>query len=218
MRTVDQLDACLLTVLEVPITVADSLLSAGFHIISMQSAMLGAGPRHGSPLLSKQPQQHPISCRTFSLCAYSWARAAAPVSLRPCRCQGLRPVAIPVWLTYPPGQTAEKRQTASRTAVCSAFSDAAGQYLDSTSPASDDARKASNASASTSASQPETAADNSKSPASPLRQAVLMLRNKLLAIFQGIAAFFKAFPAFVRREKLQHLHKRALDDPTNADK
>lgn len=40
----------------------------------------------------------------------------------------------------------------------------------------------------------------------------------IAAFFQRIANFIRGLPAFVQREKLQRLHKKALDDPTNSDR
>lgn len=78
----------------------------------------------------------------------------------------------------------------------------------------DTARKASNATASTSGSS--TKAETGKSFSRiPLLGA---LQQSISAFLTSIRKFFGRFPAFIQREKLQRLHKKALDDPSDADR
>ena len=78
----------------------------------------------------------------------------------------------------------------------------------------DDSRQASNAAASTSASPAnETGPDESS-----FRQFLSQPAKAIAAFLQRIANLFKGFPAYIQREKLQRLHKKALDEPTNAER
>ncbi len=78
----------------------------------------------------------------------------------------------------------------------------------------DDSRQASNAAASTSASPAnETGPDESG-----FRQFLSQPAKAIAAFLQRIANFLKSFPAYIQREKLQRLHKKALDEPTNAER
>ena len=78
----------------------------------------------------------------------------------------------------------------------------------------DDSRQASNAAASTSASPAnETGPDGSS-----FRQFLSQPAKALRAFLRRIAHFLKSFPAYIQREKLQRLHKKALDEPTNAER
>lgn len=78
----------------------------------------------------------------------------------------------------------------------------------------DDSRQASNAAASTSASPAsETGPDESS-----FRQFLSQPAKAIAAFLQRIAKFLKSFPAYIQREKLQRLHKKALDEPTNAER
>ncbi|KAL3155675.1 hypothetical protein ABBQ32_012702 [Trebouxia sp. C0010 RCD-2024] len=122
------------------------------------------------------------------------------------------------WLRTAPYQ-ASSATIHSRT-VCSAAESSQDFTEAATSPLSDESRQASNAAASTStsSSQPAISRDDTKPPASQNHNPFVSLTKMLLAVFRSIAAFFKAFPAFVQREKLQRLHKRALDNPTDADR
>ena len=78
----------------------------------------------------------------------------------------------------------------------------------------DNSRQASNAAASTSASPAnETGPDESS-----FRQFLSQPAKALRAFLRRIAHFLKSFPAYIQREKLQRLHKKALDEPTNAER
>ncbi len=78
----------------------------------------------------------------------------------------------------------------------------------------DDSRQASNAAASTSASPAsETGPDEGS-----FRQFLSQPAKAIAAFLQRIANLFKSFPAYIQREKLQRLHKKALDEPTNAER
>ena len=78
----------------------------------------------------------------------------------------------------------------------------------------DESRQASNAAASTSASPAsETGPDESS-----FRQFLSQPAKAIAAFLQRIANFLKSFPAYIQREKLQRLHKKALDEPTNAER
>ena len=78
----------------------------------------------------------------------------------------------------------------------------------------DDSRQASNAAASTSANPAnETGPDESS-----FWQFLSQPAKAIAAFLQHIANFLKSFPAYIQREKLQRLHKKALDDPTNAER
>ena len=100
----------------------------------------------------------------------------------------------------------------SKTGINSSTGDTASS---STSSSSEDAaRKASNAAASTSR----------HSPASERRGAFSRLpllgplQQSIAAFLRSIKQFFGRIPAFIQREKLQRLHKKALDEPDNADR
>lgn len=81
----------------------------------------------------------------------------------------------------------------------------------------DDSRQASNAAASTSASQ--TIASSQKDPNEKnFRHFLTQPARVLAALFQRIANFIRSLPAYIQREKLQRLHRKALDDPTNAER
>ena len=157
----------------------------------------------------QKPQQHivfksprPFAARRFATPERSgWCQYRSGFSLRRPACP-----------STPSGQV-DTASTQSRT-VCSA----ADSTSAATSPSSDDSRKASNAAASTSDSQPARSPDDAKPPASPYQQLFLSLERGLMSILAKIVPFFKGFPAFVQREKLQRLHKRALDNPTDADR
>lgn len=139
-------------------------------------------------------------------------RIATPERSGSCQCRSGLSAQKFAWLSTPSGQ-ADTASIQSRT-VCSG----AGSSSAATSPSSDDSRKASNAAASTSDSQPASSPDDTKPPASPYQQLFLSLERGLMSILAKIVSFFKGFPAFVQREKLQRLHKRALDNPTDADR
>lgn len=78
----------------------------------------------------------------------------------------------------------------------------------------DDSRKASNAAASTSASP----ANGTGPDESSFRQFLSQPAKAIAAFLQHIVNFLKSFPAYIQSEKLQRLHKKALDDPTNAER
>lgn len=181
----------------------------------MRSLPTKSSPLHVGPQRLQKPQRHSIVCKTSSPLATRWTRASTPGSVWSCRRSGLpgqRSFRSPGQAVYP--------ATASRITVCSAggssqdFATAGSSSFNN----DDDSRKASNAAASTSASQPAAVSGGSKRPDSLTEQFFLAVETKLVAIFRSITAFFKGLPAFVQREKLQRLHKRALDDPTNPER
>lgn len=100
------------------------------------------------------------------------------------------------------------------------FTDISTSAASSSTPTTtsvDDSRQASNAAASTSGSQ--TPPDSEKgSDENSFRQLLTQPAKVIAAFFQRIANFIQGLPAFVQREKLQRLHKKALDDPTNSDR
>ena len=161
---------------------------------------------------SQRPQQHIACCkspRPFSARRFAILR---PERFGSCQCLSGFSVPRLVWLSTTPGQTSTA-PTQSRVLCSVADSTSAA-----TSPSSDDSRKASNAAASTSDSQPASSPDDTKPPASPYQQLFLSLESGLMNVLAKIMSFFKGFPAFVQREKLQRLHKRALDNPTDANR
>lgn len=81
----------------------------------------------------------------------------------------------------------------------------------------DDSRQASNAAASTSATQPT--ANSWKDPdKNSFRHVLTQPVRVLAALFQRLANFIRSLPAYIQREKLQRLHRKALDDPLNAER
>lgn len=95
-----------------------------------------------------------------------------------------------------------------------ASSSSSSSNIPASQPHVDDSRKASNAAASTSASPAnETGPDGSS-----FRQFLSQPAKALRAFLRRIAHFLKSFPAYIQREKLQRLHKKALDEPTNAER
>ena len=174
-------------------------------------------PLHGPAQRLQKPQPRPAVCKAARSSATRWASAPMPGNLQSCRRRVSLTHSTPVHLHLAPGQ-AVQLPTSSKTLRCSAASSSQDFPADASSSPNDDLRKASNAAASTSASQPAAASGSSKQPASPVEQVFVAAKSKLVAMFQSIAAFFKALPAFIQREKLQRLHKRALDEPTNADR
>ena len=96
----------------------------------------------------------------------------------------------------------------------SASSPSSASSIPSSQSHIDDSRQASNAAASTSASPAnETGPDESS-----FRQFLSQPAKAIAAFLQHVANFLKSFPAYIQREKLQRLHKKALDDPTNAER
>lgn len=77
------------------------------------------------------------------------------------------------------------------------------------------ARQASNATASTSAASASSASSEKKSPW-PVRLFAI-LQGRILTMLAQIKRALQQVPAFVQREKLQRLHKQALDQPGNPD-
>lgn len=177
--------------------------------LSMHSAAFRSCPFPVASQSLQQPQQQ-VFCQTpFGAKRGAFLR---PKRSGSCHCLSGFSVPRPVWLSKSPGQ-ASTAPTQSTT-VCSAADSTAA----ATSPSSDESRKASNAAASTSDSQSASSPDSPKTPASPYQQLFLSLESMLLTVLAKIASFFKGFPAFIQREKLQRLHKRALDNPTDADR
>lgn len=161
---------------------------------------------------SLQKPQQQFFCQSPRPFAANRGTFLRPKRSGSCNCLSGFSVPRPVWLSTSPGQ-ASTAATHSRT-VCSAADSTAAAI----SPSSDESRKASNAAASTSDSQSANSSDSPKTPASPYQQLFLSLESMLLTVLAKIASFFKGFPAFVQREKLQRLHKRALDNPIDADR
>lgn len=157
-------------------------------------------------------QQYIAFCKSPRPFAATRFATLRPERSGSCQCRSGFSVPRPVWLSTSPGQ-ADTTPTQSRT-VCSA----ADSTSAATSPSGDDSRKASNAAASTSDSQPASSPDDTLPPASPYQQLFLSLESGLMNVLAKIMSFLKGFPAFVQREKLQRLHKRALDNPTDADR
>ena len=177
----------------------------------MHSTMFGACLL---PVVRLQtPRQHIALCKTpkpFAAQRLTAIRAERSGT----RCLGGPSKSISIWLSTAPRQASS---TYSRT-VCSAADSSQDFTVAASSPAGDDSRKASNAATSTSSSQPATPSDDTQPPANQNQNPFVALKRMLLAVFQNIAAFFQRFPAFIQREKLQRLHKRALDNPTDADR
>ena len=164
-----------------------------------------------TPQRLQKPKQHIAVCKSPSLFVARRLATLRPEQSGWCQCQRGFPAPKPVWLSTIPSQ-ASTAPTQSRT-VCSAADSTAAA-----SPSGDDSRKASNAAASTSDSQPATSPENPKPPASPYQQLFLSLESGLMKVLAKMMSFFKSIPAFIQREKLQRLHKRALDNPTDADR
>lgn len=166
----------------------------------------------------QKARQHDVFCNTPRPCAAQRFTAIKTERSGSCRCLIGLSQSRSTWLRTAPYQ-ASSATIHSRT-VCSAAGSSQDFTEAATSPSNDDSRQASNAAASTSASssQPAVSPDDTKPLGSQNHNPFVSLKRMLLAVFQSIAAFFKALPAFVQREKLQRLHKRALDNPTDADR
>ena len=100
----------------------------------------------------------------------------------------------------------------SETGISSSAGDTATSSASSSSE--DAARKASNASASTSRHSPASEHHGAFSRLPLLGR----LQQSIAAFLRSIQQFFGRIPAFIQREKLQRLHKKALDEPDNADR
>lgn len=161
-------------------------------------------------------RKHNGFCKTPRPFAAQRLTAIKTERSRSCRCLTDFSQSRSIWLSTAPHQ-ASSATTHSRT-VCSAADSPQNFAEAATSPSGHDSRQASNAAASTSSGQPATSSDDTKPSASQNHNPFVSLKRMLLAVFQSIAAFFKGFPAFVQREKLQRLHKRALDNPADADR
>ena len=146
----------------------------------------------------------PIACSRLHKPKQWCGQMSSPNSLhrKPLRSQLYRPLTCHA--AQPPRQASEAEPPpGSRDA---ASTPEAGNLQDT-------ARKASNATASTSDS---TKAETGKSSSQiPLLGA---LQQSILAFLASIRQFLGRFPAFIQREKLQRLHKKALDEPGNADR
>ena len=164
------------------------------------------------PQRLQKPQQRIALCKPPRPFAARLLATLKTERLGSCQCLKGFSVPKPVWLSTTPSQ-ASTAFTQSRT-VCSAADSTSAPIF----PSNDDSRKASNAAASTSDSQSTSSLDNAKPPASPYQQFFLSLESALNKFIAKILSVMKDFPAFVQREKLQRLHKRALDNPTDADR
>lgn len=162
----------------------------------------------------KESRQRSAFCKTSRLFAAQRFTAVKPEHAGSSSCHKGSSESRAIWLGTAPHH-ARTATTHSRT-TCSAAD--SSQDFTTAASSSNDARQASNAAASTSSSQPATTPDDATPAARQNRNLFLAVRSMLLAVFQSIARLFKGLPAFVQREKLQRLHKRALDNPTDADR
>lgn len=180
------------------------------HLATSSPCMLHCGSQ---PL--PRPPRHSAVCKAPAAFVTRRCPAITADRLRCCSFRTGITTQRHVWL-----RTAQKtvRPAGSKTSFCSAAHGGQDFISASNLPSSDDSRKASNATASTSASEPAAAVNSGKAPRSPVLQFFLFLERKLLAFFQKIAAVMGKLPAFIQRERLQRLHKRALDEPDNAER
>ena len=181
------------------------------------SPVLKSCPLHVVPQRLRQPQRQTVVCKTSTPFPTRWATPPTPGNVWPCvrhAVSARRSVQLPDWGGVVCSAAATRRSVCSAGGSSQDFATAGSSSYSE----DDDSRKASNAAASTSTSQPAADSGGSKRPESLTEQFFVTLETKLVAIFCSITAFFKGLPAFIQREKLQRLHKRALDDPTNAER
>ncbi len=177
-----------------------------------------------SPSLQPCPALHMQTSQRHRLCFRASSQLAVASCTRPRTCRAMHPrgqachtIVSPAW------QSRNKRALLCHAAQppnnfgnpASAANSPSSSTPDNAS--ADDSRQASNAAASTSASQ-AASGDEQGSNESGFKQLLSQPAKVLAAFFERFLIFLRGLPAFIQREKLQRLHKKALDEPTNAER
>ena len=185
--------------------------------VSMQSRNFGScWPQIPAWQRPHAPRCHSVSCKAAASHVWRPRLQSGSVSLRSrLRCS-LAKQRRQQFSKQPARCQAAQPHSEGHRAGQSSSSDAALPSPASDAPM-DSARQASNAA--TSSSAKASASDGQQGPKKTSFVRLLMNPFAVLAaLLRRIAYFFRGIPAFVAKENLQRLHKKALDEPKNAER